>query len=463
MSDVTGVSEPHLRGRSFPRLVFGSSLDEASRVRRAAIFVFGTALGVRILFLAVAPTPPIEDDAALYHGVATSLASGEGYTLHGEAFAGREPGYILVVAGTYAVFGAEPVAVHLLQALVGSGTAVVTLIAASRMWRPEVGVVAGLVAALSPWALGYTNLVLTETLATFWFALILLVVAGLIRSPSWLSAASAGLLIGVTSLTRTNFLILIPLIPLLLRIGRVRWGHALRFGGIAAFIALAAYAPWVLRNALVMDAFIPTRLGMGAIVWSGSYVPWEGQWLGHIPPLTAFQAGLSPVDADRRMWREAFGNMKSDPLGVARIWALKPFRVWLPADNSLVRENPLARADVLSIEPADVGRAFARSPLAVSCLIVSQLAWGLCLVLAALGVLWNRRHPGAHLALALLVLGTLILLPGNPQPRYVTPLSPAMFGLVGVGAMEAIRFWKALGGRSETPRGEELPGQAGLG
>lgn len=418
------------------RVAFGSAEDEATQAKHAVLLVVAVALVVRLLMLALARAPAIENDAVLYNGVGANLAQGHGYVLNGAPFAGREPGYILVVALTYLITGVHTTAVYVVQALAAALACAVTFAVARRLAGLHVALWAGLLLALAPSFLGYTNVVLTEIFATLWFALALLWLIKLSTRPGWRSTAVAGVVIGLAALTRTNFLVLIVAAPLGLRAADLSWRAALKYGGGAALVAALVYAPWVVRNAVAMDTFIPTRLGMGEAVWSGSYVPWDGQWLGYIPPLTTLEAGLSPIEADRKMWHEALENVRRDPLGVARIWAKKPFYSWLVGDPSLLHSNPFGTTDFSKVSLALLLQAFVEHPLQVLVLCLGQAFWNVSLLLAGYGAIRRRREPGIRLILVVLLLSTLGLVPGNPQPRYVTPLSPGVYVLAGCGLVD---------------------------
>src|SRR3569623_1986173 len=61
-----------------------------------------------IYFFIGLPAPSLGSDAAGYSAYATNLIEGNGNSLDGSTFSNfREPGYPLLLAGTYALFGNE--------------------------------------------------------------------------------------------------------------------------------------------------------------------------------------------------------------------------------------------------------------------------------------------------------------------------------------------------------------------
>lgn len=382
-------------------------MDQERQVVRAFWLVTGLALIIRIVYLALHQPAPIENDAILYHEVARNLASGNGYTLDGSDWAGREPGYILFLALVYAIAGPEPTMVYLLQALLSAITCGILVFIGAAHQRLNAGAVAGAALAVWPSFLGYTDLVLTEVLTTFLICLFTLTLSRLIASPRPRHAVEAGVVGAALALTRSNFLILIIAIPIVLLVTRVNLRTAVRQGGIAAALAIVLFSTWVIRNSVVFDTFIPTRVGVGDILWSGSYVPWDGQWMGYQPPLTTLRKGLTPIEADDRLTREMIHNISRDPVGVAIVWLKKPPRILLRSDGSIYSRNPLEAKDWTLIAA-----------------IAQQLTWIVLVLTAACCAVRHRDEILVRVAVSLLLVSILSLVPGNPDPRYQIPLIP---------------------------------------
>lgn len=387
--------------------------------------MFALALIVRIAFLLLHATPPIADDAELYHQVAVNLQAGEGYTFHGAPFAGREPGYILIIAGLYEIFGPEPEAVHWLHALVGAVTAVITYSIGVRLGGRFIGLFAGVALAVWPTHFAYTDLVLTEVAATFSTALIILMILRVGEARSALSVILLAAAAAAACLIRANYLAVVIALPIFFRVAGWEWRRAVQVGSAAALIAVALYSPWVIRNAVTFDAFIPTRTGAGDIIWSGNYPPWDGNFLGYIPPLTTLRQGLDPVEADRKLYREAIFNILASPVQIAGTWLQKPFRVWAMTDLSLHRSPPLQTRD---------WRLLAG--------VLQQGMWLLLVLSAILGLSRWKESAVVRVLFLMLLLSTLTYLPLNAVPRYQTPFLPALFPLSAVGFAWALRRFR---------------------
>lgn len=389
--------------------------DSSSWIRSTWLPVV-VALSVRLAFLVIHSAPAIAGDAELYHGVAQNLADGEGYSLGGEPFGNREPGYILLVAVLYAIFGATPMAVFIFHAILGAAACGLVALIGERLANRGVGIVAGLLLAVSPSFLGYTDVVLTEVFSLFIVTAATLMLLKIIDHPSsWRLTIGLGLLLGYGTLTRSNFIVLALGMPVFLAVARLKPRVLLKISASVISILLLALVPWVLRNAHEFDRFIPSRVGSWEIFWSGSYIPWNGEWRGYVPPLTDIEEGLTQLEADEKLMELTIDNIKRDPVGVARIWARKPFLMWPKSDASLFPARP---------EPGD-WRYVA--------LALQHLAWVLSLALALVGA-WAHRHSrGVRVILAVLLIATLSFLPVNPERRYTVPFYPLVYVLTALG------------------------------
>lgn len=394
---------------------------------RAFLILTFIALAVRLIYLGLHEAPPIENDAVLYHGVAANLAAGEGYTFEGSDFAAREPGYIFFVALIYLVTGPEPVAVHIAQAVAGSIACGLLVFVGQRFHSFRSGVMMASFLALWPPFIGYTDLVLTEVVTTMWVSVFLLLAGVLLQRPTLFNAVSLGVVAGTLALTRTNFILLMLLVPLLFLVIRSRPPGLIKNSLIATLVGVAVFAPWIVRNALVFDAFIPTRTGVGDILWSGSYIPWDGQWLGYKPPLTDLRGDLSPVEADRKLVKETIDNVREEPLGVALVWAKKPARILLRSDGSIYPRPPTEAKD-WSLPAA----------------IAQQLIWMSLFAFAFLSLLKHRDQSAVRFGFISLVVAMIPLLPGNPVPRYQVPLIPLVLLLAAPWLVSALERRRAI-------------------
>lgn len=181
-----------------------------------AIFLFLASLNFFIV--GVTDVPP-KGDAEDYNAYAVNIASGGGYSLDGTTFSPyREPGYPLFVSSIYRVFGIQNfLAVKLAQVFLVAAAAYFLLLSFRLFNIGRPGIVAGALFALLPQYSYYANLLLSETLFTFFLMASLYLSVKILRNGSgWQSYALLGGVLGVTALTRSHMLFFPGALALLL-------------------------------------------------------------------------------------------------------------------------------------------------------------------------------------------------------------------------------------------------------
>ena len=169
----------------------------------------------------------------------------------------------------------------------------------------------------------WTDLLVTETLYTGMFVLFLLVLAH--ATPTWRWIVLIGAIIGIGALVRGEALTwgLLPIVLFWRDLPRAEL--AKRIAGAAA-VAIVCLMPWTIRNAIVMDAFVPVATNASATLWSGHHAgatggqtyPPEEFYLqfDQEPPLRELQSGSA-------LRRDAIEYMVTHPLRELQLVPLK--------------------------------------------------------------------------------------------------------------------------------------------
>jgi hypothetical protein len=178
------------------------------------------------------------------------------------------PGYSILLAGIFKVFGESDTAIEFVQMFCDSLAAVFVFLIAGELMSGGIALVAGILAALSPQFAYYSVLLLPDSLAVLPILVAVFFLIRAIKQPRLLSFALAGIFIGLSCWLRANALLLAPilacLVPLLLARGRrLRYSLALVFG------AAILIAPITIKNAIVFHRFIPLSLGAGQKLLEG--------------------------------------------------------------------------------------------------------------------------------------------------------------------------------------------------
>src|SRR3954449_10876810 len=232
-----------------------------------AILVLG--LGLR---LQAALTPPADpgNDAAAYMQIAEGLYEDGHYGGRGQASPNDwSPGAPLLYGAVYRITGGvHPTAALVLLALLGTVTILLTYLLARRLAGPAAGLAAALLAATYPAFIENTGRMLAEPVALFWLPAAMLAFLWASDGGSLWRWPAPGALLGLTALTRPEYLPVAALFAVL-ALARVWLGHkrGLLRGVAAGALVVAAFcgvlAPWTVRNQLVLHRFVPVTTGGG--------------------------------------------------------------------------------------------------------------------------------------------------------------------------------------------------------
>lgn len=270
------------------------------------------------LYVAIAfPREPVWD-GHYYDFGARRIAAGLGYsdgTVTWHPWCHWPVGYSGFLAGVYKVFGTGPRVATIAGAVV-SALLVLAVHRLSRHWLSSNRArIAAVLCAIHPGLIAYSALVMSEPLA----ALVLLV-AGLLairdrKRHFFYGTILAGIVLGLGTLVRPNFILHAPALALLhldIRKLRATWKRAALAGGIGTFVALSVVAPWTLRNCRVMDscAFVSTNggwnLAIGALHDTGRFET--------LRATDGCQVVTGQVQQDRCFRDIAIATIRKDPL-----------------------------------------------------------------------------------------------------------------------------------------------------
>lgn len=312
-----------------------------------------------------------------------------------------------------------------------------------------VGVLAGLIAALSPllWTRDMEVLVealLVPLLAAYGFAAL-----RLWSRPSVRSAAMVGAVVGVATLTRSEqFLLLGGLVPLMLR-GHRELGWARRLGLIATTCGAAGLvvAPWSIYNLTRFENPVPLSTNGGLALLFGAcdatyygpsfaYYDWECVEAVEADP------DLDPSTQDRERIRVALEYINSHTRRTAIVGLVRAARLWRIYDHV-----DTTRREAYQEKLGATGAWLNMVALLVT---VPFAAWGAS----------RLRRTGIPLGplVAPAAIATLAALLLIPLPRFRAPADAMMVPLAAIGAADAWHSRYRSSGKSASQTGGE--GQA---
>jgi 4-amino-4-deoxy-L-arabinose transferase-like glycosyltransferase len=367
---------------------------------------------------------PLHGDTILHDQMAWRLASTGEYQLDKGLM--TAPAYIYLMAGVYALVGHAPVAVRLLNALLG-------LLALWGLWQLArrlagecVANLTLLLGALHPHLLMISGWLYTENLAlplTVW------AVYGLLYWRTGWGYAASGALLGLLALTRANFLPFVAIAGAWLLWRERGW----RPPALLLTTALLTVAPYVAYISARYGAFVPIGRGGYVLLWAnnahadGGFDPHFLERTltigGETKPVRAWLDATDPIERDRQAMR----------LALQWIW-----------------ENPAQWLGLLGRKLALTLSAFGlQNPenrgVAAALRLADGVYW-LFLALAGYGLWRLRETHRAFVWLAALFLGwtllTVLLYAGGSRP-----LLPAQPLLTLGAAVGVVALWERRRGQ----------------
>jgi 4-amino-4-deoxy-L-arabinose transferase-like glycosyltransferase len=231
-------------------------------------------------------------DAFYYHWQANALAHGAWYVdpirwlLDGSKLdsAGHPPLYPTYLA-FWSMLGLDGVTAHrLASGVLGTATVLLIGLLARRLAGDAAGLIAAGIAALYPELWINDGMVLSETMAIFMTVVALTAAYAFWRKPSLRNACWLGLACGAASLSRTELILLFPLvvIPLALLLRDRDWGERIRLAVVACLLGALVVGPWVVFNLTRFEETTTMTSGTGSALSAASCNEvWYGNLIGY--------------------------------------------------------------------------------------------------------------------------------------------------------------------------------------
>ncbi len=275
-------------------------------------------------------------------GITSFLSSSS--TLSDLNTVGHPPGYSIMIAGMFSVFGKSNTAVQFVQIVCDALAAVMIFLIAAELLPAGAALVAGMLAAFSPQLAWNSVLLLPDSLAVLPILLAVYCLARSVKNPRLAIFIVAGAFVGLSCWFRANAMLLtffIAAAVLLLIKGERRWRYALA----VVFGTLLILSPLTIRNAIVFHRFIPLSLGAGQTLLEG-IADYDAQRRFGIPNT---DIGIMKQEAEQSLRPDYYGTL-FNPDGVERE------RARLARGFGVIRSHPLWFAGVMARRAASMLR-----------------------------------------------------------------------------------------------------------
>jgi hypothetical protein len=340
---------------------------QSFRARLAALAVTGAVLRAFYTFV-LTPHQQGFGDWGWFNGVANGIARGDWYSnpfLIGRQVpsASHPPLYPLVLSLGSLLGGTGYQAHRAFGVLLGAAGIVLMGLLGRRIGGPRVGLVAAALTTIYPVFVAADGALLAETLFTPVLAGTLLVAYRARDEGTARWAAALGALVALCALTRSESLMLLPLLALP-AVWAPRPGRAVRLGAVLVAF-LVVMAPWTIRNVHAFHRVIPVSTQDGALLAGANcpttyYGPELGGW--SFACLSKARSDNEAVQSD--VWRRQGRDYARDHAGrvplVVLVRVLKLMDFYEPR-----RELMFAEGRNHKVEGVGIGLYWLLLPLAV--------------------------------------------------------------------------------------------------
>ena len=386
----------------------------------------------------------------------------------------RTPGYPIFVAAVYTLFGTSQIAVAATQTLLFVALVLLVYVIARQCAPPGVAEAAALLTALYPTFPYFAALVMTELWTTVVLTLAVATAFRANRTRATRDYVFAGLLFGLTALSRPAFVLLpVALGATGVVLALVPSGPGLkpvRPWLLVLGVFVLSLAPWFAFNGVVMGrvALAPAG-GVGRGLWEGS---WHGRWRGRVhdqltqlageatdtrtldtrvselaastgydsgpmqtyvhqwrdirriwdDPVQPLARAEARIAADREYQRVALENIRGDLLGhIRRRLTYGLFVLW--SADIWVRYSEIDQTPPLVI----------RAMWAAQAVLLALAAWG------AIRLIAGRQYLEAWLLITPLLYVTAVHVPLLTEARQSLPVKPLLLIVAAIGAADLTR------------------------
>jgi 4-amino-4-deoxy-L-arabinose transferase-like glycosyltransferase len=210
-----------------------------------------------------------------YNLIADNLINGHGYRVYADTSETmlRSPGFVLVLAGIFALWGQTLLTVQIVQYLMSAVTAAIVYFISQRLFGVRlVSLLAVFLFLFHPVSMLSDTRAGTDTTLTLCLTTTIWLLLRAIDSQRWWDYVLSGLALGYTMLVKATVALIFPALFLFLiwpfKMRRPFWLTSRRFV-LAAITAALVMTPWVVRNFEISGRFVPSMTVTGLAIFQG--------------------------------------------------------------------------------------------------------------------------------------------------------------------------------------------------
>ncbi len=428
-----------------------SSRHSSRRTVKWALIVFAVALVLRLVFIAEFRESPLYAtpimDMEYHHAWASAIAAQTEF-VDGPFF--RAPLYPIFLGAVYFVLGDDPMIIRIIQAMMGSLSALLVFLIGLRVFNFKTGLVAGLALAAYGPLIFYDGQLLVPTLAILLNLLAFLSLIRAWKSPTAFHFALGGLFLGLSAIARPTVLLFALAVFLWML-----WRHFKGRSPATTFGHVVVYGAAVLIP--ILPVTVHNLAESGEFTLIGTYGGLNA-YIGNNPSSDGVSAKLPGA---RRDW----WGMMEDAERIAQqdcgreLSDAEQSTFWAKKAAATIAGNPgwfvthLARKFILLAEGTELSNNFdlyffAHRTYLLKLLMWRNLIafpWGILLPLAVVGLLlcrsWTARSKTLALFLLCYVPAVILFF---VTARYRLPMVPVLVLFAAHAVVTVAAEWKQL-------------------
>lgn len=306
-------------------------------------------------FIAIWFFPQAAPDSGEYLEISENILSGAGFSLDGiHPTDYRAPGYPFFLASIQYFTGDNLLNIRVVQALLDSITAFIIFVIAYNIFDFFVGCLALSIYSIHPSLIGATTFVLSESLTVFFLSLCALLLLYSLKYRKYKYSFTAGLLLGLSTLVRP-FTLPFPVFLLIISFFFfARNKFILKSNLLLCIGFVLCLSPWIVRNYIAFNQFIPVSSNLGGNLYIASNEKWDGTYNPEIMMIrSTIQKQLNSSGAhypiDNELKRRALATIQKEPFQYVRLSFKRIFRLWLhaPGEQLVLKDKPWLRNCIL--------------------------------------------------------------------------------------------------------------------
>ncbi|MBI3763820.1 MAG: glycosyltransferase family 39 protein [Chloroflexi bacterium] len=380
---------------------------------------FIAALIVRLIYGLVIVGPTIGSDAYLFYTHAANLLGGKDFGVPN-----RPPAFSYAMAGIIGIFDHYPASVVVYQAILSALVPGLMYLLGRDLFAERIGALAAWYSVFHFPLVDYVRLVGSDI--QFTFAVVL--TAWVVSRASWRRTIVAGLLLGLSALTRGTALTFFPFVALLglTPLGPRVEGWGRRMIRVTALLVTAGIvlAPWIIRNALRYGAFVPVSSESGINFFQGAQ-----------PGFLLYRETDYDLAQKLTGWNTGDHDDLNHPQYQSQLTGYW-WRLWIEQPRLQIAMRALSFFDFWS--PVERVRFYSLGPGN----IYWAVTYGAQLPFFALGgyLILKRRVPGTYFALAAITGATLLHTLSHAEQTRYRGLSVESFVAL-IACYGAVEYW----------------------